>query len=162
VILFWCLAAVCNLSVVYGLYGRVNGYVYLSEAVRSLYAAVHRTAWAIGVAWVIFACVTGNGGEVLVLLVFADLKRFIRDVIRHPGFTLPRQQWSFLNRFCTGQWHCGACRKTWRLTDTYISVPVVRPKRCPTSSFLTKLNGGLSQLHSAHDAAIAWLTKYGS
>ena len=29
---------------------------------------------------------------------------------------------------------------------------------CP----FTKLNGGLSQLHSADDAAIAWLTNYGS
>ena len=31
-------------------------------------------------------------------------------------------------------------------------------KSCP----LTKLNGGLSQLHSADDAATAWLTNYGS
>jgi len=31
-------------------------------------------------------------------------------------------------------------------------------KSCP----FTKLNGGLSQLHSADDAAIAWLTNYGS
>jgi len=30
--------------------------------------------------------------------------------IRQPDFTLPRQQWSLLNRFCTGQGHCGACR----------------------------------------------------
>jgi len=67
-VLFWCLAAVCNLSVLYGLYGSVNGYVHLSNFVRSLYAAVHRTAWAIGVAWVIFACVTGNGGTFLLLL----------------------------------------------------------------------------------------------
>ena len=35
-----------------------------------------------------------------------------------PGFTVPRQQWSLLNRFRTGQRHCGACRKTWCLTDT--------------------------------------------
>ena len=28
------------------------------------------------------------------------------------------QQWSLLNRFCTEQWHCGACRRKWRLTDT--------------------------------------------
>ena len=32
--------------------------------------------------------------------------------IRQPGFTLPRQQWSLLNRFRTDQGHCGACRKT--------------------------------------------------
>jgi len=38
--------------------------------------------------------------------------------IRQPGFTLPRQQWSLLNRFRTSQGHCGACRKIWRLTDT--------------------------------------------
>jgi len=38
----------------------------------------------------------------------------------------------------------------------------LRPKRCPTPCLLTQLNGGLSQLHSADDAAIAWLTNYGS
>jgi len=39
-------------------------------------------------------------------------------IIKQPGFTLPRQQWSLVNRFRTGQGHCGACRKTWCLTDT--------------------------------------------
>jgi len=38
--------------------------------------------------------------------------------IRQPGFNLPRQQWSLLNRFRTEQGHCGACRRKWRLTDT--------------------------------------------
>jgi len=38
--------------------------------------------------------------------------------IRKPGFDLPRQQWSPLNRFRTEQGHCGACRRKWRLTDT--------------------------------------------
>jgi len=38
--------------------------------------------------------------------------------IRQPGFDLPRQQWSLLNRFCTEQGYCGACRRKWRLTDT--------------------------------------------
>jgi len=30
------------------------------------------------------------------------------------------------------------------------------------SCFLSKLNGGLSQLHSADDEAVAWLISYGS
>ena len=34
-----------------------------------------------------------------------------------PGFDLPRQQWSLLNRFRTEQGHCGTCRRKWRLTD---------------------------------------------
>jgi len=38
--------------------------------------------------------------------------------IRQPGFALPRQHWSLLNRFCTGQGHCGACRKKWKLIDS--------------------------------------------
>ena len=38
--------------------------------------------------------------------------------IRQPGFALPRQQWSLLNRFRTGQGHCGACKKKWKLSDS--------------------------------------------
>ena len=77
--LFWLLAAACNLSVVYGLYDAVNGYVHISDEVRSLYAAVHRTAWAVGVAWVIFACVTGNAGErEFLLLVILSLLMLIK------------------------------------------------------------------------------------
>jgi len=78
------------------------------------------------------------------------------STIWQPGFTLPRQQWSLPFPY-TGQGHCGACRKTWRLTDTNL---------CPCgetqtmfhivkSYHFTKLNGGLSQLHSTDAAAIA-------
>jgi len=79
--------------------------------------------------------------------------------IRQPGFTLPRQQWSLLNRFCTGQGHCRACRKTWRLTDTDLCScgETQKMSHIVESCPLTKLNGGLSQLHSA---AIAWLTNW--
>ena len=84
--------------------------------------------------------------------------------IRQPGFDQPRQQWSLLNRFCTEQNHCGACRRKWRLRDTDL---------CPCgetqtmfhiveSCSLTKLNGGLSRLHSADKDTVSWLTSYGS
>ena len=33
--------------------------------------------------------------------------------IRQPGFALPQQLWSLLNRFRTGQGHSGACKKKW-------------------------------------------------
>ena len=52
--------------------------------------------------------------------------------IRQPGFDLPRQQWSLLNRFRMEQGHCGACRRKWRLT--LICVLVARPRRCLTLS----------------------------
>ena len=82
--------------------------------------------------------------------------------IRQPGFDLPWQQWSLLNRFRTEQRHCGACRRNWRHTDTYLC-PCGETQTifhivesCP----LTKLNGGLSRLHSADEDAVAdqlWL-----
>jgi len=83
--------------------------------------------------------------------------------IWQPGFDLPRQQCSLLNRFHTEQGHCGACRRKWRLTDTdlcpggKIQTMFHIVESCP----LTKLNGGLSWLHSADEDAVSWLTSYG-
>ena len=84
--------------------------------------------------------------------------------IWQPGFDLPRQQWSLLNRFRMEQGHCGACRRKWRLTNTDLC-PCGKTQTmshivesCP----LTKLNGGLSRLHSADEGAASWLTHYGS
>jgi len=83
--------------------------------------------------------------------------------IRQPGFNLPRQQWSLLNRFRTEQGHCGACRRKWRLSDTDLcpcgetQMMSHIVESCP----LTKLNGGLSRLHSADEDAVSWLTNYG-
>jgi len=84
--------------------------------------------------------------------------------IRQPGFDLPRQQWSLMNRFRREQGHCGACREKLRLTDTDLC-PCGKTQTmshivesCP----LTKLNGGLSRLHSADEDVVSWLTCYGS
>ena len=67
------------------------------------------------------------------------------------------------NRFRTEQGHCGACRRKWQLTDTDLC-PCGKTQTmshivesCP----LTKLNGGLSRLHSADEDAVSWLTNYG-
>jgi len=84
--------------------------------------------------------------------------------IRQPGFDLPRQQWSLLNRFRTEQEHCGACRRKWRLTDTDLCPcgETQTMSHIVESCHLTKLNGGLSRLHSADEDAVSWLTSYGS
>ena len=76
--------------------------------------------------------------------------------IRQPGFALPRQQWSLMNRFHTGQGHCSACRKKLKLIDSdQCSCPETQTvshivESCP----LTRLHGGLSKLHSANDDAV--------
>ena len=76
--------------------------------------------------------------------------------IRQPGFDLPRQQWSLLNRFRTEQGHSGACRRKRRLTDTDLcpcgetQTMSHTVESCPR----TKLNGGLSRLRSADEDAV--------
>jgi len=81
-----------------------------------------------------------------------------------PCVDLPRQQWSLLNRFRTEQGHCGACRRKWRLTDTDLCFcgETQTMSHIVESCPLTKLNGGLSRLHSADEDAVSWLTNYGS
>ncbi|XP_067661104.1 nose resistant to fluoxetine protein 6-like [Haliotis asinina] len=66
-LLGWASAAAICLAVLYGLDGDSHGHK-LSHSVAALYNTVARTAWAVGVAWVIIACATGNGGFVNTLL----------------------------------------------------------------------------------------------
>jgi len=84
--------------------------------------------------------------------------------IRQSGFDLPRQQWSLFTRFQTVQGHCGACKKKWNQAANELCPCGEKQTMshivdfCPPS----KLNGDLSQLHSADDEAVAWLINYGS
>ena len=82
----------------------------------------------------------------------------------NPGFDFPRQRWSLLNRFRMEQGHCSACRRKWRLTDTDLcpSGKTQTISHIVESCPMTKLNGGLSRLHSADEDAVSWLTNYGS
>jgi len=77
---------------------------------------------------------------------------------------LPRQQWSLLNRFCMEHGHCGDCRRKRQLKDTDLcpcgetQMMLHIVKSCP----LTKLNGGLSWLHSVDEDTVSLLTNHGS
>ena len=84
--------------------------------------------------------------------------------IWQPGFDLPRQQWSLLNRFHMEQGHCGACRRKWRLTDTDLCPcgEIQTMSHIVESCPLTILHGSLSRLHTLDEDAVSWLTSYGS
>ena len=83
---------------------------------------------------------------------------------RQPGLALPQQQWSLLNHFRTRQDHCSASKKKLKLSDSdqcscgETQTMSHTVESCPQ----TRLHGGLSNLHSADDDAIACLTSYGS
>jgi len=64
----------------------------------------------------------------------------------------------------TEQGHCGACRRKWRLMDTDLCPcgETQTMSHIVESCPLTKLNGGLSWLHSADENTVSWLTSYGS
>ncbi|XP_071119326.1 nose resistant to fluoxetine protein 6-like [Haliotis cracherodii] len=66
-LLGWAIATAVALAVLYGLYDDANGH-HLTVDAAAFYNAVHRTAWGACVAWVVFACATGNGGFVNTLL----------------------------------------------------------------------------------------------
>jgi len=66
-------------------------------------------------------------------------------------------------RFRTEQGHCGACRRKWQLTDTDLCPcgETQTMSHIVESCPLTKLNDGLSRLHSADEDAVSWLTNCG-
>ncbi|KAK3087369.1 hypothetical protein FSP39_005125 [Pinctada imbricata] len=66
-ILGWALATLFASLVLYGLHDAMNGNP-LKENVAILYLTTHRTVWGACVCWVVFACVTGNGGPINTLL----------------------------------------------------------------------------------------------
>ncbi|KAI4499227.1 hypothetical protein M0802_005810 [Mischocyttarus mexicanus] len=72
-ILFWIVGSLCNLLVLFGLYQK-----RMSVLSRAIYTALGRNVWAIGIAWVIIACCTDNGGivkRILSLKIWVPLSR---------------------------------------------------------------------------------------
>ena len=88
----------------------------------------------------------------------------VDPTIRLPGFDLHRRQWSLLNRFRTGQGHCNACNEKWGFTDSELCGcgEVQTMSHIVNSCPLTKFDGSLLRFHEADEAAVDWLTAYGS
>ncbi|XP_076436701.1 nose resistant to fluoxetine protein 6-like [Babylonia areolata] len=71
-LLCWAAATATALAVLYGLYEQNQGHP-LTRPLQAFYNAMARPAWGASVAWVIFACVTGNGGFVNTILSWKAL-----------------------------------------------------------------------------------------
>jgi len=60
----WCIAFVAAFSPLYGVYKVVKIHPEsFTEAENIIYATFSRFSWAVALAWVIYACHTGYGGE---------------------------------------------------------------------------------------------------
>ncbi|XP_011631950.1 nose resistant to fluoxetine protein 6-like [Pogonomyrmex barbatus] len=73
VILCWCLGSACNLSMLFGIYKRQVPILY-----STFYIAFHRGIWAIGIAWIVIACLTQHGGIINDILSFKGWVPFSR------------------------------------------------------------------------------------
>ncbi|XP_012225930.1 nose resistant to fluoxetine protein 6-like [Linepithema humile] len=64
-ILCWFLGITCNISVLFGLYKR-----QISVLSSAIYIALSKSAWTIGIGWIVIACSTKNGGIIEKILSF--------------------------------------------------------------------------------------------
>ncbi|XP_076360189.1 nose resistant to fluoxetine protein 6-like isoform X2 [Tachypleus tridentatus] len=69
VVLGWIVTTISCLAVVFGAYDWHNG-IKPNIFVKILYSSVHRSVFALGLAWIIFACTNGYGGPVNALLAW--------------------------------------------------------------------------------------------
>lgn len=107
-LLGWLTAALVNMTVVFGVYNW-NAYEAPSLSVAVAYAALSRTAWAFGIAWMVVACATGNGGfinKVLSWRAFVPLSRLTYLVyLVHPLLIL---------------WHTAYLKKPFYTTQFFV------------------------------------------
>ena len=54
----WSLAILCNCSILLGVTNK-----NISLGLSVLYLTLSRTGWALGIAWLVIACTTNNGGK---------------------------------------------------------------------------------------------------
>ena len=64
----WILSSSSCLAVLFATYSWSRGQS-AKPAESVVYAIFHRTIWAAGVAWVLFTCATGHGGNISTLIL---------------------------------------------------------------------------------------------
>ncbi|CAG2066144.1 unnamed protein product [Timema podura] len=65
VVLAWIVGSAFNLASLFGLYDR-----NISPFTAAIYVALSRTAWGIGLSWLVVACCTNNAGFINRILSF--------------------------------------------------------------------------------------------
>lgn len=77
----WTLSTIVSLAIIYGLtpYLDESKVPEIDPAVSMTYGPLHRTAWAMVIAWIIFACSRGYGGtkkipQIIILLIILNLR----------------------------------------------------------------------------------------
>ena len=65
----WCLSVMCNCTILFGISNK-----NVSLTVSVLYETFSRFAWSLGIAWLVIACATNNGG---IINQFLSLKYWI-------------------------------------------------------------------------------------
>ncbi|XP_044739779.1 O-acyltransferase like protein-like [Chrysoperla carnea] len=76
--LLWFLTAVVMLYIIFGNYPALDDNFHYSKLYNSLFIGLHRNLWALGLSWIVFACIHGYGGPVnwiLSLSVFQFLAK---------------------------------------------------------------------------------------
>ena len=80
-LLGWCIAIASGLSVIYGMYyynHRILEQTHMTMTASAFYLGLGRTTWGICLAWVVLACVSGNGTfitDILSWKIWAPLGR---------------------------------------------------------------------------------------
>jgi len=86
------------------------------------------------------------------------------STVRAPSFHLLRRQWSLVNRFRTGQGHCGTCRKN-GVWQTMKCLSAATSRQCHTSLIPVRWPNSTvvyNVYNPADKAAVDWLTSYGT
>ncbi|XP_063424815.1 nose resistant to fluoxetine protein 6-like [Mytilus trossulus] len=66
-LVLWAVFTAIASAALYGVYRDYNGHPFSTD-LAATFNTLHRTAWSLGVCWVIFACATGNGGIINTIL----------------------------------------------------------------------------------------------